>query len=92
MKLLYTIKDTKADYCLEVATQSHEVEFMRNLSEAMKHNVMFSTYPADFEVIKIGDFDDKLGHIVPCFESLGTLKDLIVSNKIIHTGYEVSNA
>lgn len=92
MKILYTIKDKKAAYCYEVATQSHEVEFMRSLGEAMKHNVMFSTYPDDFEVIKVGEFDDKLGIVIPCSESLGTLADLVKSNKVLHTGFEVTNA
>ena len=87
----YTIKDLKADVFYSPVLQKHEVEFCRAMTETLKEHIVFSTYPSDFEVFVIGSFDDISGKIRPEFKSIGTISELIKSQKVIHTGYDVNN-
>lgn len=62
MKGLYSIKDVVADEFGPIYEAVNDGVAIRNFSKILQE----VTYPEDFELYKVGEFDVKTGEIMPC--------------------------
>lgn len=73
IKYVYSVYDEKAQMFMNVFTCKTDGEAMRLFSdECHNQESMFSKHPHDFELFKIGCFNDNDGSVVQDKKSLGT--------------------
>ena len=66
MKNVYSIRDMKAENCPVLFLSLSDGTALRDVRDAVNSsNSNLSRYPADFELIRIGIYDDVLGVITP---------------------------
>lgn len=66
MKNVYTIRDLKAENCPALFLSLSDGTALRDVCEAVNGGTsILSQYPADFQLIRIGNYDDVLGVITP---------------------------
>lgn len=75
--ILVAIKDVKSvSYGKPNTSVNVDVAVRDCRSLVNDHDTLVSSYPEDFELFKVGEYDEKTGAIVPCLEFIVNLKDL----------------
>lgn len=68
---LYVIYDKKAEVFQTPAFLQNDVFAIRSVCAAVRdHNSVLSQYPADFQLLKIAEFDTVSGELVPLDETV----------------------
>ena len=62
-KIMYAIKDTKAGF-LSPMIDSNDMTAARNFEYACKNNDVMAFCPSDFELYRLGEFDDESGKMI----------------------------
>ena len=70
-KGIYTVYDTKGTFYLDTFLKENNETAIREFGIILsQNNNLFSTYPQDFTLFKVGWFDTKDGTITPVKESV----------------------
>lgn len=63
---LYTIRDKKADVVMAPFAAPTDGVACRSILEAFRDaSSMVSKYPSDYELIQVGEYDEKTGELAP---------------------------
>lgn len=65
-KLMFALKDTKAEVYHGPYTAVNENVFLRDLASLEGSDTQFAKHPADFAVYRLGTIDDSTGVIDSC--------------------------
>lgn len=75
--ILVTIHDTKADLHYKPNTARTPGDFVRSVQmEAKNPDSMIHKYPADYDLVVLGSWDEATGTITPDRKRLGSVLDL----------------
>ena len=69
---IYGLKDNLANVFMQPQLFQNENVALRNFSEIINGTGIFKNNPGDFELWKLGEFDDQSGIIVPNPEKMAT--------------------
>lgn len=69
---IYGFKDNLANVFMQPQLFQNENVALRNFSEIINGTGIFKNNPADFELWKLGEFNDQSGIIVPNPEKIAT--------------------
>lgn len=69
---IYALKDNLANVFMAPQLFQNENVALRNFSEIINNTGIFKNNPADFELWKLGEFDDHDGVIIPNPEKMAT--------------------
>ena len=75
---LYAIKDIKSGSFGSPVAEINEAVFIRTLTKEINENTRSSLYswPEDFQLFKIGEYDTETGSIKACVEFIRNLGEL----------------
>lgn len=62
---IYAAYDRKAQYYLPIFQARSEVDAIRSFTDAVMGDTPLAKYPADYDLIRIGDLDTESGKIDP---------------------------
>lgn len=82
---IYSIKDIKCDAFMPLFVMQNDIQAMRAFYQTTEDpTTQLNKYPEDFVLFKIGNFDDKTGHL---YEDLKYLISAIgVKNELFKKG------
>lgn len=69
---IYGLKDNLANVFMQPQLFQNENVALRNFSEIINGTGIFKNNPADFELWRLGEFDDQTGIIIPNPEKMAT--------------------
>jgi len=69
---IYGLKDNLANVFMQPQLFQNENVALRNFSEIINGTGIFKNNPADFELWRLGEFDDQSGIIIPNPEKMAT--------------------
>ena len=69
---IYAMKDNLANVFMQPQLFQNENVALRNFSEIINGQSLFKNNPADFELWKLGEFDDQEGFITSAPEKMAT--------------------
>lgn len=69
---IYALKDNLANVFMQPQLFQNENVALRNFSEIINSTGIFKNNPGDFELWKLGEFDDQKGIIIPEPEKMAT--------------------
>lgn len=69
---MYSLKDNLAGVFMQPQLFQNENVALRNFTEIINGTGIFKNNPADFELWKIGEFEDRDGIIIPEPEKIAT--------------------
>lgn len=78
--MLYSIKDAKSGNFANPFSSYNDQVAVRDFKILCKDknpNNLVGAYPEDFDLFRVGSFDDKTGEIVPCCEFISNGSSLV---------------
>lgn len=70
--MMFALKDNLAGVYMQPQLFQNENVALRNFSMIINETPVFKENPADFELWKVGEFDDQEGTIIPAPEKIAT--------------------
>lgn len=78
---IYGLKDNLANVFMQPQLFQNENVALRNFSEIINGTGIFKNNPADFELWRLGEFDDQNGVIIPNPEKMATGLSVVKGEK-----------